>query len=245
MFSRHRQKGSGLAADLHTHILPGMDDGSRDVEESLSMFEAMRGQGIRLVAATPHYINTDESIEEFVSRREKAFSRLAEAMGEGEDSIRVVLGAEMRFYAGMSCDSGIRKLCIGGTDKLLLEMPFGMWASSVINETYKLITMLGVTPIIAHVERYGMDGRNRGQIRELQEMGAIIQSNAEFFVSRRMRAFALAMLERGYIDVVASDCHNTGDRAPDLGDAADIIRGKLGTGMIEALNAYAWALIQE
>jgi protein-tyrosine phosphatase len=242
----NRDKGE-LRVDLHTHLLPGMDDGSRDIAESLEMLDIMRQQGVDMVAATPHYINTLETIDNFISRRRLAFEELDAASREGEVKTRIfpriIQGAEARFYAGMSQDEKVRELCIEGTDKLLLEMPFGIWTSAVVNETYKLTTVLGVVPIIAHVERYDIDGRNKERFVEIQEMGAIIQSNAEFFISRRTKTFALTMLERGYVDVVASDCHNIGERAPNLGDAADVIRGKLGKGMIDALNAYAGTLV--
>lgn len=79
--------------DLHTHILPGMDDGSRDVLESLAMLEASAAQGVGLVAATPHFYAEENSPERFLSRRAEAAQRLRAALRPGLPEIR--LGAEV------------------------------------------------------------------------------------------------------------------------------------------------------
>ena len=86
--------------DMHCHILPGVDDGARDVETSLAMLEASRAQGVQYMVATPHFYATRDRVDTFLDRRREAWETLKPRMGA--DFPGIVLGAEVAFFRGIS-----------------------------------------------------------------------------------------------------------------------------------------------
>jgi protein-tyrosine phosphatase len=203
-----------------------MDDGARDAGESAAMLRLLAGQGVTAAAATPHYYRSDEPIEDFLKRRERAIETLEAAPGF-TGTPRLFPGAEVAFFADMSREARVRELRVKGTDVLLLEMPPGIWTSAVVNEVYQLAVSLRLTPLIAHAERYAAGGRNAGALDDIIAFGALVQSNAEFFLSARTRRRAFDMLRRGRIHVFGSDCHNLAPRAPNMGALGTLLRKKL------------------
>ena len=105
--------------DFHSHILPAMDDGSRSVDESAEMLNELSGQGISRVIATPHFYANDESVFDFLGRRREAFDKLSTVLTP--DMPQVLLGAEVRYYDGISHLADMKSLCVQGTDLFLLE----------------------------------------------------------------------------------------------------------------------------
>jgi protein-tyrosine phosphatase len=202
--------------DWHTHILPNMDDGSQSAEESIQMLEALWKQGVDTAAATPHYYGAEETIETFLARRAESYSKLQAAMQGRQGLPKILLGAETAFRAEMAKDPAIRQLCIGSTNILLVEMPFCEWSGAMMNEL-RNIMQRGMTPAMAHIERYIGSGRNKGRVAELLDMGALIQMNASHVTSRKTRRKAQAMIKRGEVQLIGSDCHNMGARAPNMG----------------------------
>jgi protein-tyrosine phosphatase len=214
----------------------------------------LRRQGARTVVATPHFYRRDESISSFLARRDRAFSELSSELGFNPALVaadaaypapprvsiipRVLLGAEVAFFAGMSAEPDIRRLCVEGSDLLLLEMPFAAWSSPVINEVRGLGAR-GIRPVIAHIERYLDDSVNRARLDELIALGAVIQSNASFFTARRSRRKALNMLDNGLIHVFGSDCHNLSRRPPDLDALLRFLRKKFSRDFLAALDSFA------
>ena len=138
--------------DWHSHILPMMDDGSKSFDESISMINALADQGIDTIIATPHFYADDESVEAFLRRRESSY-RLLEEKGYRQD-VKIIRGAEVRYYPGISRMEGLDKLTIGDTNLLLLEMPFAKWSEYTVKEVLELANMRGLRIIMAHIERY-------------------------------------------------------------------------------------------
>ena len=140
--------------DFHSHVLPEMDDGSRSVEESLEMLAMSWQQGVRHMAATPHFYAEENSPEEFLKRRAVSAEKLQRAV-EGRENLPILhLGAEVRYYEGFSQTQSLEKLKIQGTDLLLLEMPFAPWTERMFREIRNAQQRLGCTVVLAHIERY-------------------------------------------------------------------------------------------
>ncbi len=206
--------------DFHSHILPGMDDGSRDTQQSAALLRAAAGQGIRCIAATSHFYPTDERPETFLKRRRRAFEALKDVW---EDSFpRVVPGAEVYYFAGISRVDAITDLRIEGTPLLLLEMPFSEWSDSMVNEILQLHRKPGVTVLMAHIERY-LRWQRPDVWDTLLNSGVLMQSNAEFFLSWRTKRRAVRMLTEGRIHLLGSDCHNMTGRPQKMGEALRVI----------------------
>ena len=110
--------------DLHTHILPKMDDGSGAVGTSLAMLRREAEQGVDAVCATSHYYAHHEGIGAFCARRAEALERLTSALTD--DLPRVLPAAEVAYFSHME-EQDLEPLCIRGTRTLMLEMPFTDW----------------------------------------------------------------------------------------------------------------------
>ncbi len=227
--------------DFHSHILPGIDDGSKDTATSIRMIEEEMRQGVTGIALTPHFYADTDDPQQFLARRERAFRELQEAIEEEEIKVpRMILGSEVHFYRGMSRSESLRKLCLGESNYILVELPFRRWQQYIVDDVKDIGNNLGLNVIIAHFERYlDQDRKLVKQITEDEDL--IIQSNAEFFLEKDRRK-ALRYLKDGTIDILGSDCHNTDSRRPNLKDAMDLIGKKLGDGYVTGLEEKSRAL---
>ena len=203
--------------DFHSHILPGMDDGCKDVRESVTALEMSYAQGVRGVCLTPHFY-ADESIEEFLFRRHMAEESLAMAIKEESGPFpQLCVGAEVAYYPNMSRTEEIEKLCLGDSRYLLLELPFGKWGSEVVRDLQGLCTR-GITPILAHIDRY-WSMQSREMFRKLLSMDLRVQINGAALLDWKRRGKAKKWLWDGSAQYVGSDCHNLTNRTPNLGNA--------------------------
>ncbi|MBE5869200.1 MAG: capsular polysaccharide biosynthesis protein [Lachnospiraceae bacterium] len=219
--------------DWHSHVLPGMDDGSRNVEESLILLEMLADQKVDTVIATPHFHANDESVSHFLDRRAQAIQSLQAGMSE--ELPRVLAGAEVRYYRGISRMEDLKKLCIQGSKLLLLEMPMSGWTEYTVKELVELSGTRDLTLILAHMERYLRMQSDRVWSR-LYDSGILMQVNAGFFIDLRTRRKALSMLRGRAIHLIGSDCHNVSPRPPRIGRAFEIAEKRLGRDFINHMN---------
>lgn len=226
--------------DWHTHILPGMDDGSRDVAESISMLNMQAAQDVRTVIATPHFYANDETVESFLLRRAKAADVLRAELNETFPDIR--LGAEVRYYQGIGRMTDLKALRIEGSKLLLLEMPMSSWTEYMIRELVELSGKNSIKIVLAHIERY-FDLQKQAVWERIYDSGILVQVNASYFTSFPSKRKAISMLKEGKIHFVGSDCHNTGSRPPRLANAFDVIRKKLGEDYIVQMNEYGYSML--
>ena len=223
--------------DWHSHILPKMDDGSRDTDESLEMLGALEKQGVDVVIATPHFYANEESAEEFLRRRKASYELLRDNMQGSK--IRVVCGAEVKYYPGISRMEDINKLTIENTNLLLLEMPFARWTDHTVRELYELSNMRGLKIVIAHIERY-ISMQDKGLIGELVESGMLVQMNASFFANLGSRRKAAKLLSSGFVHFLGTDCHNMTTRKPNIDLAYNFIRRKFGEEFTLQMNEFGY-----
>lgn len=220
--------------DHHSHILPGMDDGSRHVQESITLLRMLAEQGVDTVVATPHFYADNESVEHFLTRRRAAYQALTEALRGiepcGAPTIRC--GAEVRYYAGIRHMDGLEKLCIEGTKLLLVELPTATWSEYTVRELVDMATTGKVRPVMAHLDRY-MHLQKRATLARLYDSGMLMQFNADFFIEKKRRA--LSMLRKGQIHMIGSDCHDPKRRPPRIGEAYAAIVKKFGEDTCRAL----------
>lgn len=204
--------------DIHCHVLPRMDDGSKCVEESLAMLRALAAQGVRCVAATPHFYAEENSPKEFLQRRADSAGQLERAWEPGLPELR--LGAEVCYYQGLSQCEELESLKIEGTRLLLLEMPFSRWTPRTLHEVWEIQSRPGITVLLAHIERY-LRWQREDTWAALADWGVLNQCNASFFGDWRTRHKALNLLRNGRIHLLGSDSHNLETRPPRLGEAYD------------------------
>lgn len=233
--------------DLHTHILPGMDDGAADADVSLQMLRMERAQGVNAVVLTPHFYRHRESPERFLHRRAQAVERLMERLGQlekeelSEIPDRLVVGCEAAWSPDLAVLDCLPELCIGKTKNLLLELPFTPWDDSLSRGIYDLMSRTGITPVLAHLERY-LKIQSKEKINEILSLGVPIQIGTDTlngFWSRRQGIKAL----ENWAHVIASDCHNVTDRSPSMGEAMQFVEKKMGKNAAARFNRNAWHLI--
>ncbi len=212
--------------DFHSHVLPEIDDGSASVEESVALLEMLRDQGVSCVCATPHFNALCDNPREFLKRRDKAYNRLHTVIA-GKGLPRIMLGAEVMYFAGISNMSSLDSLCLEESRYLLLEMPFQPWSDYTVDEIVKLALSGNVRPVLAHVERY-LSYQKSAVLDKLRSLGVLMQVNASFFINKKTRRTALNLLKKGKIHFLGSDCHDLDTRPPRYAEAMKIICDKLG-----------------
>jgi protein-tyrosine phosphatase len=225
--------------DLHTHILPGMDDGAKTVEESLQMLRMEKAQGVDVVALTPHFYRDRERPEHFLKRRKEAAILLRNAMEklteeELENIPRPILGAEVALFPNLAEIPELHSLCIGKTKNLLVEMPFTPWNDIILRQLYDLLDKTDVIPVIAHLERY-FKIQKPERIQEIMDLGVAIQISSDVLQHPMSRGNVLRMMKNGGRFFLASDCHNTESRPPNLEKGMEIVRKKLGESQAETM----------
>ncbi len=231
--------------DFHTHILPKMDDGSRSVEMSVEMLREEFRQGVKTVVLTPHFYANHDKPERFLERRTASFERLCGAIGDEQDLPRLVLGAEVHYFDGISDCEYLDKFVVEGTNCILIEMPTRQWDERLLVEMASIYPKRRLIPVIAHVDRY-LPRIGGGKVFErLASLPVMIQVNAEFFSNFSTKRLALRMLSEGKIHLIGSDCHNMKTRKPDIESALNVIKRKSYERYLEAVYASQNKLICE
>jgi len=224
--------------DFHSHILPGIDDGSSSLEESIAMLRMEVEQGICHVVATPHFYPRYETPETFLRKRDRAESALQAALKGVKGLPHLSIGAEVYYFRGISESDFLPQLTIRGKRCILIEMPPAPWPESAYLELEDIWRRRGITPIIAHIDRYIAPFHTHKIPQRLQQLPVLVQANASFFLEKRTRRMALKMLRMDQIQLLGSDCHNLDSRAPRMGDAVELIGKSLGNTVLSRIRAY-------
>jgi protein-tyrosine phosphatase len=206
--------------DLHSHVLPGLDDGAADLEDSLAICRAAAEQGIEVLAATPHvrddYPTSPQQMEE-------ALARVQEAVG---DLIRVVPGGELDLAElGRPREELIRFALAGNPSYLLVETPYTGWPLDFDERLFRL-HLAGMTPVLAHPERNGEVQARPELLESIVGGGTLVQLTAASIdgrVGRNARACAFTLLERRLAHLIASDAHTAEVRAIGMQEAVALI----------------------
>ncbi|MDX6490219.1 MAG: protein-tyrosine phosphatase [Gaiellaceae bacterium] len=200
------------AIDLHSHVLPGLDDGAATVKESLELARDLAASGVRVLAATPH---VSERYPTTRSQMEKGLKSLRLALSARGVAIEVVQGGEIALdQLEHLDDETLRAFTIGGAGKFaLLEFPYDGWPADLADQLSALAAK-GVTAMLAHPERNAIVQAAPERLAGLLEAGALVQVNAGSLTRRAGSAGAAArrLLDNGLVHVIASDSHRPGSR---------------------------------
>ena len=197
--------------DLHSHVLPGVDDGARDVEISLTMLRIAKSQGVDTVAATPHCVtDNNDGVVHFVERRKKAFEKLcARIEQEGKENFpNIVLGAEVYLGCDVSEFENLSDICYQNTNYILLEMANGYAPEDLAEWVYN-VKIKGYRPVIAHIDRYV---KYKEIMEELSSLDVVYQVNASQFYTMSGRRLLKHIFKRHNKFFVSSDMHNLTSR---------------------------------
>lgn len=215
--------------DLHSHILPGIDDGAKSLEMALDMARIAVADGTKAMACTPHilapiYNNTGPSIL-------AAIRDFEERLKENGIPLRLISGADVHIAPDLldALESGAAAT-LNRTRYFLFEPPHNVMPPG-IDRFCAMLLKSGYLPILTHPERLSWIERNYDQICVLDEMGVAIQLTAGSIVGafgKRIQYWSDRMLDEGRVDIVASDAHDTKHRPPLLSPARDRIIAQYG-----------------
>lgn len=225
--------------DIHTHILPCIDDGSSSVKETVEMLQAMAKTGVKKVVATPHYYPDTMTVDEFLENRRKAFEKIKNKIPEG---MEVILGAEVMIGYNMHKED-ILKLAIEGTDYLLVEMPYGRWDPWVFDEVFKISAKHGLNIIIAHIDRY-VNIVRKEDINNIFKLDLKYQVNIDDLGGFLKTSPAVKMLKSDAVHFIGSDCHNMSTRKPELAYFAKKLKRKVGEEVVKKCMGNAQRMLE-
>ena len=206
--------------DYHSHVLPAMDDGAKDVSVALAMLEQARRQGVDRVVATPHFYFGEDTPDRFFARRQRCYEQLLLSLDERHP--QVLLGAEVLVWEGMS-KMDLRPFCIEGTDLLLVEFPFSTMPYWLIEELEDIILVQGLTVVLAHLERY-MPWYKQQDVATLLDLpDVVVQLGCDSLTSKRQLQRIAKWLSNPERLVLGTDMHNTDTRAPQMEKAVRVL----------------------
>lgn len=220
--------------DIHSHIVFDVDDGPDTLEESLALIKESYSQGVRTIVSTSH-----RRKGMFETPEEKIFTNFSVVKEEVEkiyDDLTLCFGGEL--YYSNDIPEKLSKNQVprmNGTRFALVEFSMTTpWKE--IHTGLSQVLMQGVTPIVAHIERYNALEFNKGRVKELIDMGCYTQINSSHVLKAKLfgdkykvfKKRARYFLEEDLVHCVASDMHNTGERKPYMKEAYQIIFKEFG-----------------
>lgn len=215
--------------DIHTHILPGVDDGAADMQEACRLVQMAWEDGTKAIFLTPHYRGDHGHYS--AQRMQETFARLREQVAEEVPEMALYLGTEIRFdgdvperlYAG-------EILSMNNSQYVLLEFSKQALRAQILFGISELLRY-GYTPIVAHAERCDTFRNFSSLAAEVRHLGGRIQVNAESVMGAHgfaVKRFARKLLKNRQVDFVATDAHDTKERKPLLRSCFLWVRNKCG-----------------
>lgn len=232
--------------EMHTHILPGIDDGAKDDEEAIRMAHAAAEEGISVIIATPHHANGryDNSGKQ-IKTRVHDFNM---ALKQHRVSLKVLPGQEVRIHQGLleDLEQG-NTIPLSESQYLLLELPSShipSYTEDIIHE----LRVLGITPIIAHPERNAELAASPSLLMRLVERGALTQLTSHSVdgrFGRKLQKLCLAWCRQGMVHLISSDAHNMNDRPFGLSKAYSVISSQVNETVTAELKDNSERLINQ
>lgn len=230
-----------MKTDIHSHLLPGIDDGAQSTAQAEGILKALLAQGTDCLAFTPHFYPAHMTIDRFLRHRQDSRERLEKS--PVLSSFHVSFGAEVYLTRALLNHEDPGRLCYTGTKLLLTELEYNVPFSTETERRLEwLINDWGLTPVLAHIERYPFLLSDPGRVVYLREMGCLCQMNlqslGEFWKRRRM----LTLIQAGMVDFLGEDLHQAA--------LPDRLKGKLlqllekaYPGFVADCDAFSWEMI--
>lgn len=231
--------------DIHSHILPGVDDGAQSLEISVKMLQDQFVQGVSTVVATPHFYPATDNVAKFAKKRQVAYETLCEYIQKNNiDNIpKIILGAEIHFSSDIQRVDDIRPLLIENTDFALLELPYNFSGTWLVNSIYEMSAIHNFTPILAHIERYVANSKNYEHFDDLFDMNIYFQINADSVNSFKYKQIINKLIRKYKVHFLASDAHNLDSRPVLLEKAVSYFEKKFGNDFIDFIDNNSHELI--
>lgn len=201
--------------DFHCHVLPGIDDGAANLEVSLGLIHMQAQQGVRTIVATPHYRHHQQSVAQFLRRRQDAYQQVIDNGFDGMP--RILLAAEVALERNLSELEDIERLGCAEMNTLLIELPlFDSYRKWMIEEIEEISYRTRMQIIIAHLDRYVDMYSSKDYAEILSIPDAIFQFNLSAFSDRKGKKLIKQLVKDEYPILFGTDCHNLEHRKPNF-----------------------------
>ena len=197
-----------MFADVHSHVLFGLDDGAQSIEQTRQILREMHQSGITHLALTPHYYPYRRSIDSFVKRRNDSYQAIMK-LPEAEKFV-FTLGAEVYLSETLFNNSDLTPLCYEGTRYLLTELEYSSYFTDATK--YRLLHLIedfNVIPVLAHIDRYPFLWKDASLLEQLKKMGCCFQVNLSALQGYFSRRRAASLYELGLLDFLGEDAHRS------------------------------------
>lgn len=215
--------------DIHSHILPEVDDGASNMEETIAMLRIAYEQGIRKMVATPHYHLG--KYESSIMVIEQSLERVRMEVKRQGIPMELVMGNEVYFHPEAISSVSVGNVStLGGSNCILVEFSPGS-SHTYIRQALDFTIREGYTPVLAHVERYIELTKDIDYVASLIDMGCYIQMNAGSIAGNagmKVKSFCKKLLKNELVHFIATDCHGAKSRTPELQKSVQYISKKFG-----------------
>ncbi len=226
--------------DIHSHILPNIDDGAKNIETAIKLLEMSKENGITHILATPHFYPDSDSLDEFLSKTQGLYEKLNNEITNLQLP-KVYLGCEILYFIGIGQADNLEKLTLNGSKYILIELDFRDMNSFLFEDLEKLADR-GFIPIIAHAERYHKGRGFRKMLRFAKKNKMPIQINAASILSKHYKRVIKGILRSGAFCVIATDAHSIKNRPPLSKTALEEVKKSFGEKYYRILNNNAQTL---
>ena len=228
---------SGSITDIHCHILPGVDDGAKSMEQSMEMIDIAYENGIDTIIATPHHMPEGRNVSPTGIKERVA--KLQAYADEKDYDMTILPGNEIYYHSDVAEMLDERQICtLAGSSCVLVEFS-PMDESRYIRNSLAELQNMGYDPIIAHVERYmSLLKAPFEKIQELRDMGILIQVNANSVMGgfgKPTKAIVEKLLKNRLVDFIGTDAHSSGTRSPAIRECAEYLSSKYPADYVEEL----------
>jgi protein-tyrosine phosphatase len=231
-----------MIVDIHSHILPNIDDGPKTVEEAKKLAHLQLEDGINVAIATPHFNPDEDDITEFLHKRMRSYENLKAELAK-YTNFDIKSAAEVLLHPKLLQLPQKQQLCIEGTNFMLTELPWDYWPGWVSDVLFRL-QLEGITPILAHAEKYSPILMAPNKLYKLVSTGILVQINATSITkydATTRKVFEL--IKHRLVHFIATDTHSANLRPPQMKAALQLLEKKFDTSLIKYLSENAVSVL--
>lgn len=214
--------------------MPNIDDGAKDIDESIEIIKMLQNQGVTDIIATPHFYPASHNLPIFLKKRKLAFEALSEKI-KNAPLPKLHIGCEIMYFENMGNSDAIKELTLSSSNYILLELYNGCINPTFFKDLEFLKYRLGIIPIIAHIERYYNFKNYKSLLSFVEQEEIPTQINASSLSLCNYKRAALKLMKHDLVNFIGSDAHSVKSRPPKFDSAKEVITQKFGKNYWENL----------
>lgn len=230
--------------DIHSHILPSMDDGAKNTNESLKILKELKKQGVTNVFATPHFYPQTDDASDFNDSLQNSYKKLCRAIND-KSVPNIHLGCELLYFEGIRNSDSLSQFCLANSSYLLLELAPLKIKDKLLQDILFLRDEKKIIPIIAHIERYSYAKNFRKLLKFIETEKILTQINASSLFERKGYKTVKKLIKKDIVTFIATDTHSIDNRPPMMMDALRLIEKKFGEQVKAKLIENGKSLLQK